>query len=130
MKEQPLEFWRELIGRGAGGQCRRDAIRTLGIKTPLATQQVISCDLIDQGCDGGDTGTAYGYIKRSKGLVSGRQYPDTSHITGDTGSCRIFDLHDVLQDGPSLRGDGPVGDDLRDDMLDGRCKDLGVGVGS
>lgn len=74
-------------------QTESDAIRTLGIKTPLSTQQVISCDLVDHGCDGGDTSTAYDYIRfTSKGLVSALHYPDTSHRTGDNGECDIFKL--------------------------------------
>ena len=79
-------------------QTESDAIRTLGISTPLSTQQVISCDLVDGGCNGGNTGSAYGYMKRSKGVVSAKDYPDRSHATGGTGSCAPLKLsHPVVK---------------------------------
>ena len=76
-------------------QVESDAIRTLGraiADTKLSTQQVISCDLVDGGCDGGNTDTAYDYLKHSKGAVHAVEYPDTSHITGNTGVCARLKL--------------------------------------
>lgn len=53
----------------------------------LSTQQIISCDKVDQGCNGGDTPTAYAYIKKAGGLDTAADYPDRSHSTGETGKC-------------------------------------------
>ena len=50
--------------------------------------QVISCDHHDNGCSGGNTETAYEYLESSPGAVLAKDYPDTSHSTGSTGSCR------------------------------------------
>lgn len=35
----------------------------------LAPQQIVSCDKSDDGCDGGDTPTAYKYVKKAGGMV-------------------------------------------------------------
>lgn len=53
----------------------------------LSTQQLISCDEVDQGCNGGDTVTAYKYLEQAGGLDTASDYPDESHMSGDTGSC-------------------------------------------
>mmetsp|Transcript_141537 Transcript_141537/g.439997 ORF Transcript_141537/g.439997 Transcript_141537/m.439997 type:complete len:363 (-) Transcript_141537:40-1128(-) len=53
----------------------------------LSTQQIISCDKQDDGCDGGDTVTAYRYVQKAGGLDLAGDYPDKSHSTGKTGKC-------------------------------------------
>merc|ERR1712110_876683 len=54
----------------------------------LSTQQIISCDRgQDEGCNGGDTVTAYKYVEKAGGLDTGSDYPDKSHKTGKTGRC-------------------------------------------
>merc|ERR1712232_134003 len=53
----------------------------------LSTQQIISCDKKDDGCDGGDTVTAYKYVQKAGGLDTASDYPDKSHKTGKTGKC-------------------------------------------
>lgn len=53
----------------------------------LSTQQLISCDKVDEGCNGGDTVTAYHYIEKAGGLDTASDYPDKSHKTGKTGKC-------------------------------------------
>merc|ERR1711879_190235 len=55
----------------------------------LSTQQIISCDKggNDEGCDGGDTVTAYRYLEKAGGLDLASDYPDKSHKTGKTGKC-------------------------------------------
>jgi len=52
----------------------------------LSPQQVVSCDTVDQGCNGGDLPTAFAYIK-SKGQEDNADYPYTSG-GGDTGVCK------------------------------------------
>jgi C1A family cysteine protease len=54
----------------------------------LSTQQVNSCDKTDGGCNGGNTETAYAYIKQAGGLETNAQYPYTSG-TGITGTCKF-----------------------------------------
>jgi len=53
----------------------------------LSTQQVISCDKKDDGCDGGDTVTAYQYVEKAGGIDLASDYPDRSHVSGNTGKC-------------------------------------------
>lgn len=52
----------------------------------LSAQQVNACDKQDGGCNGGDTITAYDYVK-SKGLETESAYPYTSG-GGRTGICK------------------------------------------
>jgi C1A family cysteine protease len=55
---------------------------------PLAVQQIVSCDKNkDEGCNGGDTKTAYKYIIKAGGLEAEKSYPYTSGVTGMTGWC-------------------------------------------
>ena len=58
---------------------------TIGLQK-LSVQQVVSCDQVDGGCNGGDTITAYQYIQKAGGLTSEAKYPYTSG-EGDTGFC-------------------------------------------
>jgi len=41
----------------------------------LAPQQIVDCDTSDDGCNGGDTPTAYEYIIKAGGLDTERSYP-------------------------------------------------------
>jgi hypothetical protein len=68
-------------------QVESDAMRELGVTYELSTQQVISCDRTDGGCNGGNTETAYRYMEEAGGLVLAKDYPDTSHTSGSTGTC-------------------------------------------
>jgi len=54
----------------------------------LSVQQVVSCDKVDLGCDGGDTPTAYDYIKKAGGLDPQSEYPYSSG-DGSTGQCKV-----------------------------------------
>jgi len=52
----------------------------------LSPQQIVSCDTVDYGCEGGWTYNAYNYVKSAGGLDSDASYPYTSG-GGNTGSC-------------------------------------------
>jgi len=54
----------------------------------LSPQQVVSCDDVDGACNGGDTPTAYAYIKSAGGLETEEDYPYTSG-DGDNGTCEF-----------------------------------------
>jgi len=54
----------------------------------LSAQQINSCDKRDGGCNGGNTETAYGYVKEAGGIETERDYPYTSG-GGSTGSCHF-----------------------------------------
>lgn len=41
----------------------------------LSPQQIVSCDQVDQGCNGGDTPTAYKYVIGAGGLETEAAYP-------------------------------------------------------
>jgi C1A family cysteine protease len=62
--------------------------------TSLAVQQIVSCDTQDDGCNGGDTPTAYEYVIKAGGLDSWKSYPYTSG-SGRTGNCE-FKSSDIV----------------------------------
>lgn len=55
----------------------------------LSPQQINSCDKTDGGCNGGNTETAYAYVKSAGGVVTGESYPYTSGTSGETGACKV-----------------------------------------
>jgi len=56
----------------------------------LAPQQIVDCDTKDDGCNGGNTDTAYEYVIAAGGQESESDYP----YTGADGTCS-FDKSDV-----------------------------------
>jgi len=64
-------------------------------KQILSPQQIVSCDTKDEGCNGGDTPTAYNYVKKAGGIVSEKSYPYSSG-KGRTGTCKKKDLSDKV----------------------------------
>lgn len=70
-------------------QIESDSIRTglLTTSDALSPQQIVSCDNIDYGCEGGNTETAYMYVAKAGGLFSSTAYPYSSYW-GYTGSCK------------------------------------------
>ena len=69
-------------------QIESDAIR-LGLLTTsdaLSPEQIVQCDTIDDGSDGGNTETAVEYVKMAGGIESEDAYPYTSYYDV-TGSC-------------------------------------------
>jgi cathepsin F len=59
--------------------------------TILAPQQIVDCDTVDQGCNGGDTPTAYAYIEKAGGLELETSYP----YKAEDGTCK-FDKSKVV----------------------------------
>eukprot|EP00591_Stephanopyxis_turris_P012501 CAMPEP_0195520036 /NCGR_PEP_ID=MMETSP0794_2-20130614/15965_1 /TAXON_ID=515487 /ORGANISM="Stephanopyxis turris, Strain CCMP 815" /LENGTH=345 /DNA_ID=CAMNT_0040649305 /DNA_START=69 /DNA_END=1106 /DNA_ORIENTATION=+ len=107
--EAPANFdWREKEGvvsavkdQGQCGSCwaysTTEAIESQWVlagndPAVLSAQQIISCDKNygDEGCDGGDTLTAYKYVQHAGGLVTEKEYPATSSESGRTGVCKRF----------------------------------------
>lgn len=60
----------------------------------LSPQQINSCDKTDGGCNGGNTETAYEYVKKVGGLETEATYPYTSGTSGITGTCK-FNAADI-----------------------------------
>jgi len=58
--------------------------------TEFSPQQIVSCDTTDAGCNGGDSITAFDYVKSAGGLATEADYPYTSGARGVTGSCQSF----------------------------------------
>jgi len=54
----------------------------------LSAQQINSCDKRDGGCNGGNTETAYEYVKGAGGIERNSDYPYTSG-GGSTGRCKF-----------------------------------------
>merc|ERR1712232_1320002 len=62
----------------------------------LSTQQIISCDKQDDGCDGGDLPSALKYVEKAGGIDTSQDYPDKSHNSGKTGKCK-WDKKEVVK---------------------------------
>merc|ERR1712080_237166 len=58
-----------------------------GLKV-LSAQQINSCDKRDGGCNGGNTETAFEYVKSAGGIETEADYPYTSR-GGSTGRCKF-----------------------------------------
>jgi len=67
---------------------------------PLSPEQTVDCDTTDGGCNGGDTVTAYAYMKQAGGVVGESSYPYTAGVTGAASTC-AFKKADVKA---SLKG--------------------------
>ena len=80
-------------------QIESDAIR-LGLLTTedlLSPEQIIQCDNVDDGCNGGNTETAFDYIISAGGIESDIQYPYTSYYDV-TGNCKTTGDYEVTID--------------------------------
>ena len=69
-------------------QIESDSIR-LGLTTTdttLSPEQIVQCDNVDAGCNGGNTETAFEYVEKAGGLQSDADYPYTSYYDV-TGTC-------------------------------------------
>merc|ERR1712025_701876 len=63
--------------------------KATGSMTELSTQQVVSCDKTDGGCNGGDLPTAFDYVESAHGLTTEAEYPYSSATKiGITGKCK------------------------------------------
>jgi C1A family cysteine protease len=66
-----------------------NAIKSLGV------QQIVSCDKVDEGCNGGNTETAYAYVEKAGGLETEASYPYTSG-KGKSGVCKDKKAKEVV----------------------------------
>jgi hypothetical protein len=57
----------------------------------LAPEQIVDCDTVDAGCNGGDTPTAFEYVTQAGGLDTETSYPYTAGDSGEGGSCQFSD---------------------------------------
>lgn len=64
------------------------AIQGKNTLTSLSVQEIVSCDKVDQGCNGGDTVSAFTWVSKTGGLEAEKSYPYTSGA-GDTGVCKL-----------------------------------------
>jgi cathepsin F len=70
-------------------QIESDAIRLglLGIDDSLSPEQIVQCDTVDLGCNGGNTGTAFEYVITAGGMELDNEYPYSSYYDV-TGTCK------------------------------------------
>jgi len=69
-------------------QIETDVALATGKLLKLSPQQITSCDKVDDGCDGGNTESAYQYIKKAGGIEASSSYPYSSGTRGKTGKCQ------------------------------------------
>jgi len=69
-------------------QIESDSIRLglLNTNITLSPEQIVQCDSVDAGCNGGNTETAFEYVQKAGGLQSDNDYPYTSYYD-TTGTC-------------------------------------------
>jgi len=51
-------------------------------------QEIVSCDSVDAGCNGGWMDDAFTFVKKNGGIAIGDDYKYTSGTSGATGSCK------------------------------------------
>merc|ERR1719199_117555 len=71
--------------------------QTYGSMKELSPQQIVSCDTTCSGCGGGNPIEAWGYVSSFGGQELASDYPYTSGITTQTGSCKSI-KKDVAED--------------------------------
>jgi C1A family cysteine protease len=76
-------------------QIESDSMRTLGTDYILSPEQVTQCAPIAQGCGGGWTEVAYGYVHAAGGIETDDAYPYTSY-NGVTGTCHVEKSQEVV----------------------------------
>jgi len=67
----------------------------------FAEQQLVSCDDVDAGCNGGWMEDAYTWIQQNKGLTTEDQYPYTSGDSASSGTCVASGYTNVADSAPS-----------------------------
>jgi len=73
---------------GITEQIESDTIRLLGKTYILAPQQVVDCDTVNLGCNGGNESPALSYVKSAGGICQEADYPYVSGSTGTKGTCK------------------------------------------
>ena len=58
-----------------------------GIIKHFSEQMLLSCDTQEIGCNGGNPARSMNWLRNNGGLTSEDEYPYTSGVTGETGSC-------------------------------------------
>ena len=76
-------------------QIESDSMRTLKSDFILSPEQITQCAPIAQGCGGGWTEVAYGYVKKAGGIETDAAYPYTSYL-GVTGECHVEKSQEVV----------------------------------
>ena len=71
-------------------QIESDSIRVglLTVDDALSPEQIVQCDNVDYGCEGGNTDTAFEYVMNAGGIETDADYPYTSYydVTGECSS--------------------------------------------
>lgn len=67
-----------------------------GILEKLSEQELVSCDRVDHGCQGGVMDQAYGFVEQ-EGICTEAAYPFNSGADGISGSCRSTSCQSVLK---------------------------------
>jgi len=74
----------------------------------FSEQELVSCDNVDLGCNGGWMDDAFTWVKGNGGLTLGESYAYTSGKTGQTGSCVKTGYTNVPESAPASYTDVQV----------------------
>jgi C1A family cysteine protease len=77
-------------------QIESDTFLATGVLNVLAPQQIVSCDTVDLGCNGGNPINAYSYVSNAGGVEFSKDYPYTSGTTQANGVCS-FNAKDIAK---------------------------------
>lgn len=68
-------------------QIESDTFLATGKLDVLSPQQIVSCDTVDGGCNGGNPINGYSYVYSAGGIEFDKDYPYTSGTTQADGTC-------------------------------------------
>jgi len=75
----------------------------------FAEQELVSCDTVDAGCNGGWMDDAFTYVQKNGGITTEDQYPYTSGTTGQSGTCKSSGYVNVASSAPKSFTDVQTG---------------------
>merc|ERR1712087_1081315 len=78
-------------------QLESQYFQEFGVLKELAPQQIVSCDTTDAGCNGGNPINAWGYVSGFGGQELSSDYPYTSGVSGQSGTCTAV-KSDIAED--------------------------------
>lgn len=78
-------------------QMESDFLLDHNVKVELSPTQLVQCDMLDGGCNGGGLYTAFTYVKATGGVSLDTDYPyDDTTASGSTGFCKASLVNGIV----------------------------------